>query len=183
MRPAAHVRTVAIAGDTAVIASKEDAYVFVRSGSRWSRAQLLISDLGSRLGDVALAGDTAIVGTNTSAHIFVRSGTSWSKQQTLMLARTDRRVVAMTADTALINGNEFAYVFARSGDRWREVKRLGALDAVYNVALSGQLAAVGTPWDTLELYRLDGNVGAARGPAATSVMCRKREWNDTICLW
>jgi hypothetical protein len=95
--------SVALSGDTAVIAAPGDdvhgnpdqgsAYVFVRSGTTWSKqAQLTAGDgaANDRLGSVALFGDTAIigvpdddVGTNRdqgAAYVFIRNGTTWLQQ-------------------------------------------------------------------------------------------------------
>ena len=159
--------SVAVAGDTAVIGAYGDdtaagadagsAYVFVRSGSVWSRqAKLTASDgaAGDLFGfSVAMAGETAVVGaqgddtaagTNAgSAYVFVRSGSVWGEQA--KLTASDGGVedrfgvsVAVAGDTAVV-GAFFddtaagmdagsAYVFVRSGSVWGEQAKLTAFD-------------------------------------------------------
>ncbi len=125
---------------------------------------------------VALDGDTALIGvygdddggTNSgSAYVFTRSGTTWS-QQTKLIASDPTLFdqfgwsVALDGDTALIgadvgdNGigdSGSAYVFTRSGTTWTEQAKLTAWDAAaddnfaYSVALSGDTALIGTPYN------------------------------------
>jgi hypothetical protein len=79
--------SVAVSGDTAVVGAYADvdaggdsgaAYVFVRSGTRWSEQQKLTASdaaAGIRFGNsVAVSGDTAVVGAyaDDSAYVFVR---------------------------------------------------------------------------------------------------------------
>ena len=100
--------SVALSGETALIGALFDdtvrganagsAYVFVRSGTTWTKqAHLHASDgaEGDQFGgSVSLTGDTAIVGASLddtaggvdagSAYVFVRSGTSWMEQAHLL---------------------------------------------------------------------------------------------------
>ncbi|MDO8749562.1 MAG: prepilin-type N-terminal cleavage/methylation domain-containing protein [Dehalococcoidia bacterium] len=126
--------SVAISGDTAVVAAKTDdvgsnadqgsAYVFVRSGTTWSQqAKLTASDGAAEdyFGvSVAISGDTAVVGaywddvgSNTeqgSAYLFLRSGGAWSQQA--KLTASDGAVsdyfgvsVAISGDTAVVGAH------------------------------------------------------------------------------
>ena len=99
--------SVAIAGDTVLVGSTEDAtgantqqgsaYVFVRSGTAWTQQQKLTAADGTAFDyfgfSVALSGNTAVIGTlqdvganfqQGSAYVFVRSGTTWAQQQKLL---------------------------------------------------------------------------------------------------
>jgi hypothetical protein len=138
---------------------------------------------------VALDGDTALVGApeddigangnQGSAYVFARSGTTWSGQAQLIAADGAAEdyfgySVALAGDTALVGapydrvgGNAAqgsAYVFARSGSSWTQQQQLTAADGAaednfgYSVALAGDTALVGAPYD-----RVGGN--AAQGSA------------------
>ncbi len=98
--------SVAIDGDTAVVASVSDdvvgtdsgsAYVFTRSGTTWTEQAKLVAGDGAA-GDnfgfwLDIDGDTVVVGapghdaanaTNAgAAYVFTRSGTTWAQQQKL----------------------------------------------------------------------------------------------------
>ncbi len=126
--------SVALSGDTALVGAKQDdvgangdqgsASVFVRAASTWTfRDQLIEADgaAGDGLGhSVALSGDTALVGA------FYWAGPS-------------RRAAAS--------------VFTRSGGEWTEQDQLAAADgsaadaAGYSVAVSGDTALIGAPYD------------------------------------
>lgn len=120
-------RTVALAGDTAVVGSElggpaahaGSATVFTRDGDTWSRQATLDAgssgevDLFGRAVDVA--GDTVIVGASSAEQGDRRSGV--------------------------------AYLFTRRGGRWRRAAALGPPDGVEAfgraVALEGDTAVVG----------------------------------------
>ena len=125
---------------------------------------------------VAVSGDTAVVGNrgdadggldSGSAYVFVRSGTTWSQQAKLTASDAAEfdlfgNSVAVSGDTAVI-GADFdddaglnsgsAYVFVRSGTTWSQQAKLTASDAAADdffgdsVAVSGDTAVVGAPWD------------------------------------
>jgi hypothetical protein len=172
--------SVAVSGDTAVVGARGDddaggvnsgaAYVFVRSGTRWSQQQKLTASDAAPNDDfglaVALSGDTAVVGAeNNSAYVFVRSGTRWSEQQKLTASDAAAGAggffgnsVAVSGDTAVVGAyadvdaggdSGAAYVFVRSGTRWSEQQKLTASDAAAgirfgnSVAVSGDTAVVG----------------------------------------
>jgi hypothetical protein len=126
--------SVAISGDTAVVGAYRDsdgvlgsgsAYVFVRSEGVWSQKQKLrASDPGEShiFGwSVAISGDTIVVGSPFDSGVGDRSGA--------------------------------AYVFVRSEGTWTQRQKLTASDAAafdefgYSVAVSGDAAVVGSPFD------------------------------------
>ncbi len=128
---------MALSGDTALLGSFLDstpagiyagsAYVFVRSGTLWTQQAKLTASDGSAANffgwSVALSGDTALAGAR-----FSNPGTG------------------LTAGSA--------YVFVRSGTLWSQQAKLTAgLDSSeddqfgYSVALSGNTALVGAPFD------------------------------------
>jgi FG-GAP repeat len=126
---------------------------------------------------VALSGETALVGANQddvaantdqgTAYVFVRSGTSWTQQRQLIAsdgAANDRFGwgVALSGETALVGANHHdvganadqgaAYVFTRSGTTWTQQQLLASDGAAgdrfgYAVALAGETAIVGAPFD------------------------------------
>jgi len=127
--------SVALSGETALVAACSDdvgatdqgsAYVFVRSDGTWTEQQRLTA--GDGAGDdwfgwsVALSGETAAVG-------------------------------AYKDDVDGKSNQGSAYVFVRSGDTWTQQQQLKAGDgAAYDyfgssVALSGETAVVGAPYD------------------------------------
>lgn len=127
-------RSVAVAGDTAVVGSPMAssagaaetgvAYVFVRNGSNWSeQSKLLASDpeAFSNFGNsLAITGNTLIAG-------------------------------ATHADVGGVRDAGAAYVFVRSGTAWIEQAKLTAADKAaednfgYSVAISGNTAVAGVP--------------------------------------
>jgi len=123
-------------------------------------------------GETALVGTyTDTVGANPSqgsAYVFVRSGTNWSQQTRLTAADGAASdyfgySVALSGNTALVgaifddinanNDQGSAYVFTRSGTSWSQQKKLTSQDGAaydafgYSVALYGNTALVGTPYD------------------------------------
>jgi len=127
------------------------------------------------------------VGANAnqgSAYVFARSGTTWSEQPKLTAADgaggdSFGWSVAISGDTALVGayyddvgGNTdqgSAYVFARSGTTWAQQARLTASDGAagdsfgWSVAIAGETAVVGVPYDT---------VGAIAGQGSAYVFAR-----------
>ena len=129
---------------------------------------------------VALDGDTALAGTwsndaganhdQGAAYVFTGSGTSWSQQQKITATDGDADdqfgyAVALDGDTALVGayGDNVAvgdqgsvYVFIRSGTAWSLQQKLTAADGEigdqfgYAVALDGDTALVGAPWDDVD---------------------------------
>ncbi len=139
--------SVAISGETAIIGAYTDdvgangdqgsAYVFVRSGIVWTQQQQL-NATGGAANDlfglsVAISGDTAIVG-------------------------------APFDDVGANTDQGSAYVFVRSGIVWTQQQQLNASDGAvndqfgYNVAINGDTAIVGAPFDDVGAT---GNQGSA----------------------
>ena len=125
---------------------------------------------------VAISGDTIVVGAyrdddavgeSGSAYVFVRSGTTWSQQAKLtatdpgftdflgwsVAISGDTIVVGARLDDAAAQNSGSAYVFVRSGATWSQQAKLTPSDAAlndefgYSVAVSGDTAVVGTPFD------------------------------------
>jgi hypothetical protein len=157
--------SVSVNGDTAVIGADNTvnghvdqgvAYVFVRSGSTWSRqAELTAADgtaddyFGT---SVSVDGDTAVIGAGNTvngqagqgaAYVLVRSGSTWTQQAEITAfdgAADDffGNRVSVSGDTAVIgadsktvNGHAFegaAYVFVRSGSSWSQQGEFTAAD-------------------------------------------------------
>jgi hypothetical protein len=152
-------------GTTALIGGPDDgaatgaAWVYTRSGTRWSEQQKLvptdetyINSPHSRFGgSVALSADgsAALIGgpddslDNGAAWVYTRSGTSWSEQQKIVA--TDERgeskfgsSMAVSADgsSALVGGpgdNHFtgaAWVYTRAGTVWTEQQKLDPSDEI-----------------------------------------------------
>ncbi len=170
-------------GDDDLGSSSGSAYVFTRSGSTWGQqAKLLASDgaAGDAFGvSVALQGDTAVAGAweadwpGGSAYIFTRSGSTWTQQD----AVTDfggwiyggfGRSVATSGDSLLVGakdpvtGDGSAFLFTRSGATWTPqatwdpLNLPGSQRIGGSVALSGDSAVLGAPWE---------GVAPARGAA------------------
>ena len=150
------------------------AYIFTRSGTTWSQQAKLTASDGAENDQfghsAAFFGDTAVIGAyldddsgSDSAYIFTRSGSTWSEATKLTAsdgAATDYfgYSVALSGDTALIgaygNGDHgSAHIFTRSGSTWSEATKLTASDGAaydrfgYYVALSGDTAVIGSPYD------------------------------------
>lgn len=118
-------RSVAISGDTAVVADaaqpRSAVYVFTQAGDAWSFQQKLVPAAGSHQDGfgraLAVEGDTLLVGADRD-------------------------------DTAALDAGA-AYVYTRSGGTWTEQARLVAPDGAFNerfgyaVELAGATAAIG----------------------------------------
>lgn len=170
--------SLAIDGNTAVIGAPQknkqrgNAYVFLRTGTKWAQqAKLSASDgaSGDYFGSaVGVKGDTAIVGISNpdknTSYVYVRTGTMWSEQA--KLTPSDGKggdhfgsAVALDVDTAVIGapgrviGTNTspgkAYIFARTGTTWSEQAKLSLADGVADdkygaaVALSVDTAVIG----------------------------------------
>ena len=165
---------MAISGSTAVVGAPQGpgtgagvAYVFVRSGTAWSRQAVLTALHGAPSdgfgASVAISGATAVIGapgfSTGAAYVFVRSGTAWSQRAELTAsdgAGTDYfgSAVAISGSTAVVGapgkntGAGAAYVFVGSGTAWSQQKELTAADAFTfgsSVAIYGSTAVIGAP--------------------------------------
>jgi hypothetical protein len=143
---------------------------------------------------VAIAGTTALAGAigddaaRGSVYEFVRSGPTWTQQPKLTAPVAERaagdnfgRSVAISGSSALIgadgddvgpNGQQgSAYVFVRFGLTWVQEAQLFASDGAaadrfgHSVAISGNIAVVGRPFDTVasEANRGSANVFVRSG--------------------
>ena len=122
--------SVAVTGDTAIVGAYLDddagissgsAYVFMRSGTTWTRqAKLTASDAGAedRFGrSLAISGDVVVIGSERddndlgSARVFARTGSTWTEQAKLTAsdAAADDLFgfsVALSGDTAVIGARQ-----------------------------------------------------------------------------
>lgn len=174
--------SLAIDGDTVVVGAfftrlsgftygPGAAYVFVRSGSTWTRqAMLTAADAGAsdRFGySVDVHGDTIVVGANMdddlgsdsgSAYVFTRTGSAWSQQAKLTASDGSAmdyfgEVVALSGDTAVVGArldddsgadSGSAYFFVRSGVAWNQAYKATAGDAAAG-QLFGTAVAIDGP--------------------------------------
>ena len=167
------------------------AYIYQRSGTRWSQQAILTEAPAGGTGDffgfsVAVSGGTVLagapgVGANSGAAFeYVRSATTWSQTAKLVGAASDNFGwdVALTGTTALIgaprNSPVFpgaAYIFADTGSGFARRAKLTAPDSQNgdlfgrSVALSGRTALVGAPG----CCAFAPKEGAFRGAAYTFV--------------
>jgi hypothetical protein len=170
--------SVALSGTTAVVGADTKnsgtgaAYVFKRSGTKWTQqAKLTASDAAKHDNfgySVAISGTTAVIGADArnsgtgAAYVFKRSGTKWTQQAELTASNGAAGdsfgvSVAITAatSTAVVGADTknssagAAYVFTRSGSTWTQRAELTASDAAANsffgfsVAIAGSTAVVG----------------------------------------
>jgi len=199
--------SVALDGDTAVIGAPNRgafpgdpfgqvgaAYVYQRSGTKWSQQAILTQPTPGRTGDffgfsAAISGGTVLVGAagvgfNAGAvYEYVRSGARWP--ETAQFAGSDTGPgdgfgwdVALSGGTALIGAPRnslaspgAAYVFADTGSGFAQRAELAPPDSQggnlfgRSVALSGRTALVGAPG----CCAFDPQEGLFRGAAYTFV--------------
>ena len=167
---------VALSGDTALVPTSSAAYIFVRSGTSWSRQAKLVVPYDPD-GDVvlemaehgAVSGDTAVVEVDSvrgndlsgSAYVYARSGAAWSLQAQLSAPAGDdpsefAKSLAIDGDTAVVGGSLVdggagaAYVFTRTGTSWTLAARLSGDDGSPtfgdSVAIEGTTVLVGDYW-------------------------------------
>jgi len=115
----------------------------------------------------AVDGDTAVVGAIGAVYVYVSSANGWVKQQRLTPANPELSLmygnaVALSGDTALVGAYGAygaglragaAYVVVRDGETWSLQQELIPGDGAvgdqfgWSVALFGDVALVGAPWD------------------------------------
>jgi hypothetical protein len=152
---------VAISGDTVVVGApitqfhtEGYAYVYVRSGGKWSQQVKLTGHDTSFGQSVAISGNAIVVGApgqtvgshelQGAAYVFTRSGTTWSQQVELLASDgaandTFGRSVSVSGSTAVVGAptktvssnvlEGAAYVFGRSGGVWGQAAEVFASDA------------------------------------------------------
>ena len=142
----------ALDGDTALVTSGEEVYVFTRAGDGWVESASLVPDdpfersfFGAAL---ALDGDTAVVGASFgrapdiragAVYVFVHRDGVWEQQAKLLPSTSGQDdyfgfSVDIDGDTVLVgafgnNANDrfdsgAAFVFTRTGESWEEQARL-----------------------------------------------------------
>ena len=150
-----------MSGDTAIVSSKNGAYVYVRSGNSWTQQTVLVPSDGISVitnpYPTAISGNTVVIGANSVAvngnanqgavYVFIRNGTVWSQQQKLTTsdgAAGDQfgRSVSISGETILggawfdgtgANTNQDSgYVFVRQNGTWSEQTKLVANDGASN---------------------------------------------------
>ena len=206
--------SVSVSRDTVVVGARDDdtpagakagsAYVFVRSGTTWSKQQKLLASDGAPLDNfgvsVSVAGDTAVVGAHGvtgspragSAYVFVRSGTTWSEQQKLVpsdgaagafgysvsVSEDEGTVVvgAFMDDTPGGAGAGSAYVFVRSGTSWTEQQKLVPSDGAAGDSFGDSVSISG---DTVVVgaFSADTSRGVDAGSAYVFVRTGTR-WSE-----
>ena len=188
--------SVSIDGDYAIVGAVGDddsvfgggaAYVFVRSGTVWTREAKLTADDGeyedSFGHSVSISGNSAIVGSwcdddqgtqSGSAYVFVRSGTAWTQQAKLVPGDgaaydTFGNCVSISGDYALV-GSHYdddngaytgsAYIFVRSGTTWTEQDKLLPDDSG-DYDYFGDSVSICGDYAIVGSGNKDGNTGAA----------------------
>jgi hypothetical protein len=190
---------VSISGDTAVAGAPDEggtpeegggmgaAYVFVRTGGKWSEQATLLAPVrtdGDKFGfSVAVDRDTVIVGAPSAeelvkgpgvAYVYVRRGTTWEHQATL--TPSDSKAgdafgfdTALSRDTVVIGSLVgAAYVFTRSGEVWSEQAKLTGR----NAATDGFGASVAISDDTIVVSAVDDDVAPGIDQGSAYVFTR-----------
>ena len=161
--------SVAVDGNTAAVAAfgQGRVHVFTRSGSTWTRVQLLQSPTTSvSFGTaVAVSGTTIAVGGSNAVQVFVRSGGTWVHQATvastlagvssygtrIALEGNTLVVGAWSSPIAGVSGAGRTFVYERSGTTWTEQELISGVSPEvqdyfgYGVGLSGNTICVGAP--------------------------------------
>ena len=181
--------SVAMSGQTAIVGAhckfiganfgQGAAYVFVQSGSGWTRQQRLMASDGAANDlfgtSVALSGTTAFVGApgktvsgkanQGMVYVFVQSGTHWDEQKKFTASDGAANYefgssVALSGTTAVVgawhaNSNQgAAYVFVQGGTGWEQQPKLVGSDGAAVSFFGSSVAMSGTT-------ALVGAVGAA----------------------
>lgn len=153
-------QSVSISGDTVVVGAPGflyegyagAAYVFVRSGTTWTREAKMTPTggrEGDRFGKVSVSESTVVVGAwgndsaKGAAHVFVRTGSTWTEEARLVANDVVSGdgfgwSVSVSGDTAVIaapfqglgydSSKGAGYVFVRTGATWTQQAKLLASD-------------------------------------------------------
>lgn len=196
---------LAFSGETAVVGApnrntaRGQAYVYQRTGSRWSEQAKLNSSDGTSLDNfgaaVAIDGNTVVIGAPQKnaqlgqAYVFVRAGTKWSQQavltdESLVSGDYFGSAVAVSGDTAVVGlsstKHNVAYVFARSGTAWSGEAKLVPGDSAAGDRFGLTLAADG---DTILVGAPDKAVaGRAAQGAAFAFVRTGTAWSEQAMI-
>ena len=150
--------SLAISGNTLVIASEEAAYVFTESGLAWIQVAELTLTSGSN--SVAISGNTVVVGSEGAAYVFTEPASGWANMTpTAELRVPDSSAaisVAISGSTLVVGADSYqsaAYVFTESGSAWTQAAELTASGSYY----FGYAVAINESGNTLVV----GSTGAA----------------------
>jgi hypothetical protein len=199
--------SVAISGDTAVVGESEDnqAFVFVRTGSRWSlQATLKPPDqvLGGFGYSVAIAGGTVVVGdpyygATGEAWVFVGSiGGVWSPRARLVPSDGSLfgTSVAIWGTTIVVRAaaglGAPAFIFVPAGTTWtQEAELLGAECGGGGVAISGSTVVLGDPFAGLQgegaacVFTESGGVWAQQAVLTASDPGADDQFGDSVAVY
>jgi hypothetical protein len=165
---------VALDGTTAMIGAGSDdtgrqdtglACIFAGDATTWTEQARLSTDDGfdhdALGGSMAISGTTALIGAAGddtavaegagSAYVFELKDGVWTRQALLIAddgvaGEVFGAWVALSGDTALIGSFSAVYVFVRNGGVWTRQARI-PLAGIQDVAIEGDLALVGTPYE------------------------------------
>jgi MYXO-CTERM domain-containing protein len=202
---------VSISGDTIAVGASLGqlsggvAYVFVRTGTTWSKqAVLSSSDANVRFLSVSVSGDTLLTAGRPTiynpgtAYFFQRSGALWAEQAKVVANNVGANdyfglPVSLSGDLAVIGAVSTttagaAYVFARAGATWTQLPKVFPSDSAAGdgfgtgVAVSGEEVIIGAEFG--------GGKGAAyvyvprKGqgdPCGTGAECASGFCVDGVC--
>jgi hypothetical protein len=168
------------------------AYVFVRSGTTWSRQATLTDPTATdRFGfAVAIDGDTAVVGAtgadggHGAAYVFTRSGTTWTQEAKLTVPgvtsfdELGAKVVVSGGTVLVTRRASFDWevdAFVRTGTTWSLQAELVPVDSPVadfgaSLALRGDTAVVGMTYGqgAAYVFRRTGGKWSQRTKATTA---------------
>ncbi|KAB7726636.1 hypothetical protein F5984_23705 [Rudanella paleaurantiibacter] len=173
---------LALSGDYALVGAygesqnKGSAYVYMRTGTTWTRQSKLVASDGvanDYFGySVAISGDYALVGAykddngKGAAYIFVRDGSNWTQQEkitandglagdgfgcSVALSGSYALVGAREDDLCCKNDQGSAYLFVRNTSTWKLVRKItdnapAGTNNGYSVSLSNNAYIIGGPY-------------------------------------
>jgi len=208
--------SVAIDGDTIVVGAVGDddaansagaAYVFVRTGTTWTRQEKLVPGDGSSWDEfgtaVAILGDTAIIGSigdddhgdcAGAAFVYERDGLIWNEKQKLLAddgSASDNFGTSIAIDGAMMvigtPGDDdmgptsgSAYVFIFDGANWSQRDKLVALDGSNN-AQFGESVALDGDYIVVGAVNETNQGGGAAGSAYV-FHCEGGDWTQQAKL-
>jgi FG-GAP repeat len=178
--------SIALSSNTAVIGAPlsdgttamniGSAYVFARDGVDWTlQSKITAQDSVSEAqfgASVSISSDKIAVGArfgaslssadSGSAYTFMRSGNGWVQQVKLSPSSSESGG-AMMADTLISENSGTVFVFTGSGSVWSQQAKIDTRDDEggdqfgHSVAISGNTALVGAPWDRTSSGQYSGS--------------------------